>query len=114
MSGVTFFVAGVPVQQGSKKGFSRKGSTFVQIVDDNKDTLKPWRAQIAATAAASWADRAPIGGAVHVYAAFVMPRPKSVKRDLPTVTPDLDKLLRALLDGVGQSGENVTRARLDT
>lgn len=36
-----------------------------------------------------------------------MPRPASVKpakRYYPTVAPDLDKLLRALLDGIGQSG----------
>lgn len=36
-----------------------------------------------------------------------MPRPKSVRvadRALPVVPPDLDKLLRGVGDGVGQSG----------
>jgi len=36
-----------------------------------------------------------------------LPRPKSVRvadRALPIVPPDLDKLLRGCLDGVGQSG----------
>lgn len=36
-----------------------------------------------------------------------MPRPQSVsqsKRALPIVPPDLDKLIRAVGDGIGQSG----------
>lgn len=99
-----FFVAGIPVPQGSKKGFSRKGSTFVQIVDDNKATLTPWREQVARRAFSTWAYRTPIDGPCRVEAAFVLPRKPSVKRDLPSVAPDLDKLLRALLDGVTQAG----------
>lgn len=103
MSGVAFFVAGTPIQQGSKRGFSRKGSTFVQIVDDNKDKLKPWRAEVTRIAAASWLDRPRFEDAVRVTAVFVLPRGKTVKREYPTVTPDLDKLVRALLDGIGDA-----------
>lgn len=33
-----------------------------------------------------------------------MTRPKTVKRDFPIVPPDTDKLLRAVGDGIGQSG----------
>lgn len=43
---------------------------------------------------------------VRVEVDFYLPRPKSVtpkKRPDPIVPPDLDKLLRALLDGIGQS-----------
>jgi len=104
MSAVTFFVPGIPVPQGSKKGFSRKDSTFVQIVDDNKATLGPWRDQIARSAFSAWAYAEPIDGPCRVDAAFVLPRKPSVKRALPTVLPDLDKLLRALFDGITQAG----------
>jgi Holliday junction resolvase RusA-like endonuclease len=31
---------------------------------------------------------------------FFMPRPKTVKRAWPSVAPDLDKLIRAVLDGL--------------
>jgi Holliday junction resolvase RusA-like endonuclease len=37
-------------------------------------------------------------GAVKVEAIFYLTRKPSVKRDLPTVPPDVDKLTRALLD----------------
>jgi Holliday junction resolvase RusA-like endonuclease len=100
----TFFVAGIPAPQGSKKGFSRKGSTFVQIVDVNKEALHPWRDQIARRAFSTWAYLSPIDGPCRVEAAFVLPRKASVKRELPAVAPDLDKLLRALLDGITQAG----------
>lgn len=97
-----FFVAGVPIPQGSKKGFARGRS--VQIVDDNKAVLHPWREQVARVAFSTWAYGKPIEGACRVDAAFVLPRPATVRRDLPTVRPDLDKLLRALLDGITQAG----------
>ena len=45
-------------------------------------------------------------GPVRVEVEFYLPRPASVtikKRALPIVPPDLDKLLRGLLDGIGQS-----------
>jgi Holliday junction resolvase RusA-like endonuclease len=104
VTSITFFVEGIPVPQGSKKGFSRPGSSFVQIVDDNKAQLAPWRNQIARRAFSTWAYGAPIDGPCRVDAAFVLPRKPSVKRALPTVAPDLDKLLRALLDGITQAG----------
>lgn len=104
MTSTTFFVAGIPVPQGSKKGFSHKGSTMVQIVDDNKALLHPWRQQIARVAFSVFAFRGPVESACRVDAAFVLPKPPSVKRDLPSVPPDLDKLLRALFDGITQAG----------
>lgn len=53
----------------------------------------------------SWADREPIAGAVQVNAIFVFPRGKTVKRRFPAVKKaDVDKLARALLDGIGDAG----------
>ena len=44
-------------------------------------------------------------GPVRVEVDFYLPRPASVtikKRSMPIVPPDLDKLCRGLLDGIGQ------------
>lgn len=99
---VTFFVAGIPVPQGSKTAYV-VGKRAV-LTDANKKLLKPWRAEVTRVAGASWMDRLQLDGAVHVTAVFVFERPKSVKRDAPSVKPDVDKLARALLDGVTDSG----------
>lgn len=87
------------------KGFSPKGSSRVTIVDSKKADLKPWRAAIARVAEASWLDRPRIEGPVQVNAVFVLPRGATVTRRLPIVKKaDLDKLCRALLDGIGDAG----------
>lgn len=102
-----FFVAGVPQQQGSKTGYVVAGRAV--LTDSNKTRLKPWRAAIAEVAAATWAHHPQIvDGPVRVEATFVMPRGKTVKRPYPSVIPDLDKLIRALFDGITQAG-NVWR-----
>ncbi len=95
---VTFFVAGVPVPQGSKTAFV-VGKRAV-LTDANKDKLKPWRAEVTRVAGEAWAGRESLAGAVSVEVRFVFERPKTVKRDTPHVKPDIDKLLRALFDGV--------------
>ena len=97
-----FFVPGVPIPQGSKQGFvvQKKGERpRAIVVDTNKDDLKPWRAHVTKTAAAAYTGpRAE--GALLLTAEFRMPRPASVKREYPAVKPDVDKLLRALMDGI--------------
>lgn len=95
---VTFEVPGIPAPQGSKKGFV-VGKRAV-LVDANKDVLKPWRAEIAKASDLG----VMFEGAVSVSATFYLPRPKSVKRLLPTAPPDLDKLMRALGDGMKDGG----------
>ena len=95
---VTFFVAGVPVPQGSKTAFV-VGKRAV-LTDANKDKLKLWRAEVTRVAGEAWAGRESLAGAVSVEVRFVFEWPKTVKRDTPHVKPDIDKLLRALFDGV--------------
>lgn len=41
---------------------------------------------------------------VSVRITFLMPRPKNVKRHMPTVPPDIDKLCRAVLDALTDAG----------
>jgi Holliday junction resolvase RusA-like endonuclease len=98
VNAVTFFVAGIPQPQGSKTAFVVKGRAVV--VDKNPKLLKPWRAEITRVAGASWADRPQLVDAVRVDLIFVMPRGKTVTRRFPSVKPDVDKLERAVLDGI--------------
>lgn len=104
MSGATFFVAGIPVPQGSKQAFI-VGKRAV-IVDVKPELLNAWRGEIARRAFSTWAFRTPIEGAVRVDADFVLPRKPTVTRLLPTGARDgdVDKLVRALLDGITKAG----------
>ena len=97
---VTFFVEGIPVPQGSKN-VSRWGNVY----DANHKQLKAWRAEIAQ--AAHDATDHVFASPVSVRVEFILPRPKSVKRIYPAVKPDLDKLLRALFDGLHCSGHKL-------
>lgn len=102
MNTVTFFVPGIPIPQGSKTAFV-VGKRAV-LTDANKKQLKPWRAEITRVARASWLDRDQLVGAVRLDVVFVFERPKTVKRRLPSIAPDLDKLVRAVGDGVTDAG----------
>lgn len=95
-----FFVAGRPIQQGSKTAFVVGGRAV--MTDQNHKTLKPWRRDVARAAADAHSGPR-LEGAVEVLAEFFLERPASVKRELPTVYPDLDKFVRALLDGITQA-----------
>lgn len=96
---VTFAVHGVPIPQGSKT--IAKAGKKVWLRDSNAAVLKPWRAEVARAARAVGVtfDRP-----VLVAAVFYMPRPKRPKFRLPGTKPDLDKLFRALGDGMTDGG----------
>lgn len=95
---VSFTVDGVPVPQGSATAFPVKGRCVVTATNNKK--LKPWRNEIAKSADVGLS----FGVAVRVTATFWLPRPKTVKRRFPTTVPDLDKLMRALGDGMKDGG----------
>lgn len=87
-----FFVKGRPIPQGSLK-FIQGRPIHVRAQD-----LALWRADIARNA--GLAGHKPIQGGVRVELTFIFKMPKTVKRDSPWVKPDLDKLIRAVLDGL--------------
>jgi len=95
---VSFFITGLPVPQGSKTAFV-VGKRAV-VTDQNRVKLKPWRAVVA--------NAADIGvtftGPVTVNLTFYMPRPVRPRWEVPAVKPDLDKLTRAVLDGLTDGG----------
>lgn len=99
---VEFFVEGPVVPQGSKVIREVPGKRPF-LVDANSNELKKWRRKVAAAAQLNhWSTQ--IQGAVMIVADFVFERPKTVKREFPSVRPDGDKCLRSLFDGITDSG----------
>lgn len=99
MEQVSLTIAGEPAPQGSKRII--KG----RLVEASSTKLRKWRKAIA-DACMDYAQENILLGPVHVEVNFYLTRPQSVKfakRPLPIVPPDLDKLCRGLLDGIGQS-----------
>lgn len=87
-----FFVKGRPVPQGSLK-FINGRAIHVRAND-----LALWRADIANTARSAQITKAKEG--VEVYLKFIFKKPKTVTRLEPHLRPDIDKLARAVLDGL--------------
>lgn len=121
---LTINIMGTPISQGSK-GARIQGRRAV-LFDTNADKLKPWRKTI--TTAAEDAIRnhyspnnhrgwEPLDTPAELVVTFYQPRPRShygtgrnaqtLRLDAPTwcsSKPDVDKLLRALLDGLTDAG----------
>jgi Holliday junction resolvase RusA-like endonuclease len=93
------FVPGVPVPQGSKTAFV-VGKRAV-VTDANAKALKPWRALVKAAAVEALNGREPLlNEPLVVSVEFRFVRPKTVRREMPHVKPDLDKLQRSVLDAL--------------
>lgn len=105
---ISFTVPGKPVPQGSMKAFVRGSRAY--LTSDNP-ALKDWRAAVGFYALKAGAEL--IEGPIRVDVAFTLQRPKSHHRTgknarlirdsapvLPTTKPDVDKLLRAVLDSL--------------
>lgn len=77
-----------------------------RLVEAQSANLKKWRKAIADACQPYLGQNIHLGP-VRLEVDFYLERPKSVpqgKRPLPIVAPDLDKLVRAVGDGIGQSG----------
>lgn len=99
---ITAFIAGHCAPQGSKRHLGNG------VMIESCKRVKGWRSDVrAALIDDRGQPRAYFDGPVHVDVAFVMPRPKSApKKREPAADkkPDIDKLLRAVLDSVSSSG----------
>lgn len=96
---LTVTVLGDPVGQGNIRHLGAGRPAIHQ----NAKRLKPWRAAIVEATGKAMAEigqTEPLDGPLHLEARFLMPRGKTVKRELPTVPPDIDHLLRALGDAL--------------
>ena len=89
---ITFQVDGQPVPQGSMKVINGR------VIHAKGSELAAWRSAIALRAREAGAK--PHIEPVEIEMIFTMTRPKTVNRAEPSVAPDLDKLVRAVLDGL--------------
>jgi crossover junction endodeoxyribonuclease RusA len=89
------FVPGKPAPQGSKRHVGNG------VLVESSKAVGSWRSVVAWSVAQQWR-WPPIPGAVCVDLEFVMPRPKATPKVTPPAVkkPDLDKLLRAILDAL--------------
>ncbi len=97
---VKFTVIGLPVTQGSMKALMSKSTRKPIVVADHETELRGWRRWVAWEARKAMGARHPFQGPVKLSVRFVLPRPKSVTRELPCVRPDLSKMLRAIEDAM--------------
>lgn len=96
-TGVAFTVNGIPAPQGSKRAFVVNGRA---VLTESSAKVKPWREAVVNAAVDAMNGREPLQGAVEVTVTFRLPKPQTVKRDLPHVRPDADKLTRSTLDAL--------------
>tara|TARA_R110000868_G_scaffold338487_1_gene599256 strand:- start:1332 stop:1721 length:390 start_codon:yes stop_codon:yes gene_type:complete len=89
---INFFVDGQPIPQGSMKVING------HVIHSQGSALAAWRSAIALSAKIAGAK--PHGEPVAIDIAFTMAKPRTVTRPEPSVAPDLDKLIRAVLDGL--------------
>jgi Holliday junction resolvase RusA-like endonuclease len=96
---VSLSVTGNPASQGSH------AIMYGRIVQVNSSKHKAWRKAIVQEAIATLPhDWQPIDEPCELIVNFYLPKPKTVDRQLPSVSPDLDKLIRAVGDSLTDSG----------
>lgn len=96
---ITFYASGFPRPQGSKRAILAHGRA--RLVEMARG-LKPWRqiVHLAAQDALRTAQVDPVVGPVALTLEFVMRRPRRPTKPACDTKPDLDKLVRAVLDGL--------------
>lgn len=108
---VEFAVHGVPESKGSTRSFKLKTGAVVTTSDNPR--LKGWASKVTDAAAEAFEGRPVFDCALAVEITFTLPRPAGHfgRHGLlpsallyPARLPDLDKLVRGLLDGITQAG----------
>jgi Holliday junction resolvase RusA-like endonuclease len=107
MAEVSLSVTGNPASQGSH------AIMYGRIVQVNSFKHKAWRKAIVQEAIATLPDDwQPIDEPCELIVNFYLPKPKTVDRQLPSVSPDLDKLIRAVGDSLTDSGVVIDDSRI--
>ena len=101
---ITFTVPGEAQPQGSGRAYTykrkaEKGGGLGARIDSDNPKLKAWRTLVAWEARRVFRGAA-LKGPVRLMADCYLPRPKTVKRAVPTVPPDVDKICRGLADAM--------------
>jgi Holliday junction resolvase RusA-like endonuclease len=114
---IAFHVDGTPAPQGSKRAYMPRGGSRAVVVDDNAKPLRAWRQAVTHAAREARGNRPPMLGPVRVDITFYLSRPVSHYRTgkrsqelrdsaprIPANGPDLDKLVRGVLDALTAAG----------
>lgn len=101
---VQFHVEGIPAPGGSKNAFPFRradGRIGVRMVDAGKGNAE-WKRIVGWKAKAYMVHNLYplLAGPLALSLEFVMPRPKSAKRQHHIIRPDLTKIIRAVEDGL--------------
>lgn len=95
---VRFTVYGRPIPQGSKRHVGNG------VMVESSKNLRPWRQDVADTAFLNFGAMPYAGDgseSIVVRVVFHFEKPRSAKKRVyPTVKPDIDKCLRAILDAL--------------
>jgi Holliday junction resolvase RusA-like endonuclease len=103
----TISVTGDPASQGSHAIMNGR------IVQVNSKKHKAWRTAIVTEAISALPQNwEPLDEPVELIVNFYMPRPVSVTRPLPSVAPDLDKLIRSVGDALAIAGVYTDDSRI--
>ena len=103
----TISVTGDPASQGSHAIMNGR------IVQVNSKKHKAWRTAIVTEAISALPENwEPLDEPVELIVNFYMPRPVSVTRPLPSVAPDLDKLIRSVGDALAIAGVYTDDSRI--
>lgn len=106
---LSFSVTGLPASQGSHAIINGR------IVQVNSAKHKAWRNAVANAAIEAlpkgWEA---LDEPVELSVIFYLPRPTTVHRPFPSVTPDLDKLVRAVGDSLKTAGVLADDSRIIT
>ena len=104
MMSVSFWVHGTPIPKGSMKAFRHPKTGAVILTHSKGADLAAWSNRISELARGrivSW-DPASAGVPVSVTLRFTLQKPKSMSKKVmyPAKRPDLDKLIRSVLDSL--------------
>jgi Holliday junction resolvase RusA-like endonuclease len=106
------FIRGLPQPQGSGQAFVNP-KTHRAIYSSMTPGVREWRQVVKNYLSMNWDASAPFDGAIAASFIFVFPRVKSApKRVFHTVSPDEDKLCRAMLDALTKGAAITDDARV--
>ena len=104
MNNLSIRVFGEPAPQGSKTAIVRNGKA---IMYEASKKLPKWRDSVLMTCKVTALEQkaeTPMLGPLAAAITFYLERPHSTSRAYPNNAPDVDKLLRAVFDGLQESG----------
>ena len=93
-------VRGTPAPQGSKRHVGNG-----RMIEVSK-AVGPWREAVRSETQQAMRSLMPAEGPISLFINFYLPRPKTLAKKvfLPAKRPDIDKLARAVLDGLTEGG----------